>query len=117
MLPDLQTYLSSKDPAPRTFTFDRLTFEPGSSDVQPADEQTIHALANAFKRHADVQARVIGYDDGQRSRQRHPGLGEQRAAAIVLALQTAGVSRSRLEPLAGRQDNGERAAQLVIVQK
>lgn len=117
MLPDLQDYLETKEPTPRSFTFDRLNFAPGSSTVRPVDEQTIYAVANALQAHENVRVRIVAYDDGKRTRAQVGGLALQRARSIVLALQKAGVEPSRLEAAAGRQDNSARAAELVVVQK
>ncbi len=117
MLPDLQDYLKSKEPTPRSFTFDRLNFARGSSTVRPVDEQTIYAIANALQAHENVRVRIVGYDDGERTRNQNGRLALQRAASIVFALRKAGVGPSRLEAAAGRQDNAARAAELVVLQK
>jgi outer membrane protein OmpA-like peptidoglycan-associated protein len=117
MLSDLQTYLASGDPAPRTFTFDRLDFKPGSASVRPIDRPTTHTLAISLQNHPNVRVRIVGFGDGERTRTNNNSLGLKRAAAIVLALRNAGVEPSRLEVAAGREGNRQRAAQLIVLKK
>lgn len=117
MLSDLQTYLVSGDPAPRTFTFDRLDFDPNSAAVRPIDQPTIHTLAISLQNHPNVRVRIIGFGDGERTKTDNNSLAMQRATVIILALRNAGVEPSRLEVAAGREGNRQRAAQLVVLQK
>jgi outer membrane protein OmpA-like peptidoglycan-associated protein len=117
MLSDLQDFLKSNDPAPRNFTFYRLDFKPGSATVRPVDEQTIYSVANALQAHPSARIRILGYDDGIATRNANPALAGQRAAAILIALQKAGVAGSRLEGARGREDHGARATELVVLQK
>lgn len=117
MLSDLQTYLASGEPAPRTFTFDRLNFDQGSSEVRPTNQPSIHTLAIFLRKNPDVRVRIVGFGDGERIRTDDNSLGIERATAIVLALRNAGVKPSRLEVAAGREAHRGRAAQLVVLQK
>lgn len=117
MLSDLHTYLASGDAAPHPFTFDRLAFAPGSSLIQPVDQPTIHTLAATLHNNPDVRARIVGFGDGDRSKTDNNALGLQRAMALRLALTKAGIHPSRLETAAGREANGQRPAQLIILQK
>ena len=117
MLSDLQEFLKSKDPVPRTFTFDRLDFRRGSATVRPNDEQTIYSVAHALDVHPDARVRIVGYDDGTGARGANPALARQRAAAVLMALQKAGVAASRLEAVPGREGHGARATELVVLQK
>lgn len=117
MLSDLQTYLASDAPPLQTFTFDRLTFIPGSSAVRPVDQRTIYALANILKNRPNTRIRIIGYGDGLRQGASDQSLPLKRAASIAGALRTAGVDASRLETAAGREAGKGRAAQLLVLQK
>jgi outer membrane protein OmpA-like peptidoglycan-associated protein len=117
MLSDLHTYLGSGDPAPQVFTFDRLAFAPGSSAIRPVDQPTIHTLAATLLNNPGVRARIVGYGDGDRIGADSGSLGLQRATVVLLALRKAGIDASRLEAAAGREANGQRAAQLIILQK
>jgi outer membrane protein OmpA-like peptidoglycan-associated protein len=117
MLSDLQEFLASKDPVPRRFTFDRLDFRPGSATVRPTDEQTVYSVAHALDTHPNARVRIVGYGDGTGTRDANPALAGQRAAAILMALQKAGVAASRLEAAPGREGHGARATELVVLQK
>ena len=116
MLSDLQNYLASLDRAPQTFTFDRLSFDPGSALIRPVDQPTIHTLAATLQNYPAARARIIGFSDGDRDGVTR-SLGLQRARAIMLAVQAAGVPASRLEAAGGRDANGPRTAQLTILKK
>ena len=117
MLSDLRDYLQSDDPAPRSFTFDRLDFKPGSAAVRPIDEPTIYSLANSLQAYPGTRIRIVGYDDGIGTREANSALATQRAAAVLKALQKAGVAASRLEAARGREGNGARVTKLVVLQK
>jgi outer membrane protein OmpA-like peptidoglycan-associated protein len=91
---DLQSYLASDAPAPRTLTFDRLAFAPGSSTVQPIDQPTIYGLANVLQNHPEVRIRVLGYADPYRDGADHESLPLRRASSIAAALEAAGVAPS-----------------------
>lgn len=117
LLSDLHTYLGSGDAAPRAFTFDRLTFDPGSSVIRPLDQPTIHTLAATLQNHPQVRARIVGFGDGDQSPTSTSSLGLQRASAVTRALAQAGVHPSRLQAAAGREANDQRPAQLIILEK
>src|SRR5687768_9043240 len=117
MLSDLQTYLASGEPAPRTFTFDRLNFDPGSAEVRPTDQPSIHTLALSLRKNPDVRVRIVGFGDGESIRTNNNSLSMERAKAIVLALRNAGVKPSRLEAAVGPEAHRGRAAQLIVLQK
>jgi outer membrane protein OmpA-like peptidoglycan-associated protein len=117
MLSDLHTYLASGDPTPRAFTFDRLSFAPGSSVIRPLDQPTMHTLAATLHNNPVVHARIVAFGDGDGSKTNDSSLGQRRATTIRLALLDAGVDASRLQAAAGREANGQRPAQLIILKK
>ena len=117
MLSDLHTYLASGEPVPRSFTFDRLAFGPGSSAIRPVDQPTIHTLAATLQNNPTVRARIVGFGDGDQSGTSNSSLGLQRARAIGTALGKAGVQPSRLQAAGGREANDQRPPQLIILQK
>ena len=117
MLSDLQEFLQSKDPVPRSFTFDRLDFRQGSATVRQNDEQTIYSVAHALDTHPNARVRIVGYDDGAETRRANPALAKQRALAVLMALRKAGVAAPRIEAAPGREGHGARATELVVLQK
>lgn len=115
MLTDLGEYLDESDPAPRSFTFDRLIFERGSFAIRAVDEQTLYALAHSLQERPKVRMRVVGYDDGAGTQ--GGALALARASAVVQFLRRAGVLPDRLDAAAGRESHGSRATELVVLSK
>jgi outer membrane protein OmpA-like peptidoglycan-associated protein len=117
MLPDLRKYLDSSDPAPRTFTFDRLVFDRSSSKVRAVDEQTLLALAHTLETHGKVRVRIVGYDDGTGTPRNRTSLGLERANAVAVYLQGTGLPTGTVQAEAGREAGGTRPRQLIVLQK
>jgi outer membrane protein OmpA-like peptidoglycan-associated protein len=115
MLSDLGQYLQGEDPAPRSFTFDRLIFERSSSSVRAVDEQTLYALAHLLEEHPQVRVRVVGHDDGGATQV--SALALARASAVVAFLKKLGISPERVEAAAGHQRSGPRVTELVVLAK
>lgn len=117
MLPDLRKYLDGSDPAPRTFTFDRLVFERGSSKIRAVDEQTLLALAHTLETHGKVRVRIVGYDDGARTPGNRKSLGLERANAVAAYLIATGLRPDTVQAEAGRETAGSRPTELIVLKK
>lgn len=117
MLPDLRKYLDGTDPALRTFAFDRLLFERGSSKIRTVDEQTLLALAHTLKTHSKVQVRIVGYDDGTRTHGNRTSLGLERANAVADYLKGTGLPAGTVQAEAGRAAGGPRPTELIVLKK
>lgn len=101
----LQQFLASPEPAPRTFTFDRLNFATSSSEL-PADAQpTVTALAQILQAYPNARVRVDGYADARGSDQTNQQLGAQRAEAVARALIAQGVAANRVTSATGGESN------------
>ena len=98
---DLDRFLRSDDPAPRTFTFDRLNFDSGSASVRAADVGDMDRLAQVLAAHPTARIAILGYTDAEGSGRSNARLGQQRAEAVSDALATRGISRERLEARSG----------------
>ncbi len=105
MLPALQAYLASPEAAPRTFTFDRLNFDTGSSAIRNEDQQTLSQVAQVLQAHPNARVRITGYADARGDDGTNAQLGQQRAQAVVAALAAAGVQAGRLEAATGGELN------------
>jgi outer membrane protein OmpA-like peptidoglycan-associated protein len=105
MLPALQAYLASPEAAPRTFTFDKLNFDTGSSAIRAEDQQTLAQVAQVLQSHPNARVRIAGYADARGNDQVNARLGQQRSQAVVAALATAGVPADRLEAATGGERN------------
>ncbi len=102
---ELQRYLASDEPAPRSFTFDKLNFDTGSAAIRPVDQANISALAQILSAYPAARARVVGYTDARGSSPSNAQLGAQRAASVVAALTARGVDKGRIEAASGGEAN------------
>jgi len=102
---DLQQFLASADAAPRTFTFDRLNFDTGSSAIRADDQPTLAALAQILAAYPNARVSLTGYADARGSDPVNDKLGADRAAAVASALTAAGVAKDRLATASGGTTN------------
>lgn len=98
---DLQRYLASAAPAPRTFQFDRLNFDTARADIRPIDRATIDGLATILKAYPAARVRLIGYADARGDATANANLGANRARAVAAALTAAGIAANRIETATG----------------
>jgi outer membrane protein OmpA-like peptidoglycan-associated protein len=105
MLPALQAYLASPEAAPRTFIFDKLNFDTGSSAIRAEDQQTLSQVAQVLQSHPNARVRIAGYADARGDDTANAQLGQQRAQAVVAALTAAGIQADRLEAATGGERN------------
>ncbi len=102
---ELQRFLASPDPAPRTFTFERLNF-PTDSAEPPADAQaTVSALAQILAAYPKARVQLNGYADSTGTEPHNVDLGARRAEAVAKALAAQGVSADRMKTATGGSSN------------
>lgn len=101
---DLDRFLAGKDGTPRTFTFDRLNFDPGSATIRRADENDLDDIARVFAGYPDARAAVVGYTDANGAAATNRELGAQRSRAVIDALAARGVAPKRFEARSGGED-------------
>ena len=102
---ELQRYLASPAPAPRTFTFDKLNFDTSSSAIRAEDQPTLAALAQIMQAYPNARVRLVGYADARGTDPANAQLGAQRAQAVAAALTQAGVATGRVETASGGENN------------
>ena len=56
---DLQAFLASSDPAPRTFNFDNLNFDTASSQIRTEDQPTLSALSQILAAYPKATVRLV----------------------------------------------------------
>ena len=104
---ELQRYLGSNEPPPRTFEFENLNFATSSAELPAVAQTTITALAQIMQAYPNARARVVGYADARGSEPANQQLGAQRAESVVRALVAAGVPADRVTAASGGETNPE----------
>lgn len=102
---ELQRYLASDAPAPRTFTFDKLNFDTASATLRPDDQQTLNALGQIMTAYPNAKVRLIGYADARGTEPSNDQLGIQRAQAVAQALTGAGIAGNRVATASGGEND------------
>ena len=102
---DLQRYLASSEPTPRTFTFHDLNFATDSSTLPGDAQATVGALAQILKAYPNAKAQLTGYADSSGSGAHNVQLGAARADAVAQALQAQGVGADRIKTASGGAAN------------
>ena len=101
----LQRYLASDQPAPRTFTFDKLNFDTGSAAIRPVDQPNVDALAQILSAYPRARVRIVGYTDARGSDPSNAQLGLERANSVTTALTSKGVDKARIAAESGGEAN------------
>jgi OOP family OmpA-OmpF porin len=82
---------------PKTwFNFDRLTFDPGSAQLQPDSDEQINNIAAILAAYPNVRLRIAGFTDNVGSTASNMELARNRAAAVAAALSNRGITADRL---------------------
>lgn len=126
---ELVQFLKSSEPVPKTFVFDNLNFETGTTVVTPASRPTISDLLAILKAYPAVDVRLEGHTDNQGQPAANLKLSRDRAAAIDKVLETGGIAAPRIttegfgqdKPMAPNETEEGRAKnrrlELVVVKK
>jgi outer membrane protein OmpA-like peptidoglycan-associated protein len=101
----LGSYLAGSEPAPRTFTFEKLNFDTAKSDVRAADAAEIDEVAATLTQYSNARIRIAGYADARGSEPANMALGKARADAIKAALVAKGINASRVETISGGESD------------
>ncbi len=102
---DLQAFLASTAPAPRTFTFDQLNFDTAKSDIRSDDQPTLSALSQILAAYPNAVVRLVGYADARGTDAANVKLGADRAASVAKALSDAGIDAKRITTASGGDSN------------
>ena len=94
-------YLGGSEATPRTFTFEKLTFDTAKSDVRPADREEVTALAKTLKTYPKSHVRIAGYADTRGSDASNVALGKARADQVKAALVAQGIDAARIDTVSG----------------
>ncbi|WP_267382449.1 MULTISPECIES: OmpA family protein [unclassified Sphingomonas] len=102
---DLQRFLASNAPAPRTFTFDKLNFDTASTQIRADDQPTLAALTQILAAYPKSTVRLVGYADARGTDAANIKLGADRAALVGKALTDGGIAASRITTASGGNSN------------
>ena len=94
-------YLAGTEPAPRTFTFEKLNFETAKSDIRPTDRADVDAVATVLKQYPNARIRIAGFADARGTEAANVALGKARADSVKAALVAQGIGAGRIETVSG----------------
>jgi outer membrane protein OmpA-like peptidoglycan-associated protein len=101
----LGTFLAGTEAAPRSFTFEKLTFDTASSAIRPADAAEINQIAGVLTQYPNTRVRVAGYADARGPDAANVALGKARADAVKAALVAKNVAGDRIETVSGGEND------------
>jgi outer membrane protein OmpA-like peptidoglycan-associated protein len=90
--------------APKTFVFDHLNFETGSTQLTADSTQTVNNLAQVLKAYPNAQVQLSGHTDNTGAADTNQTLSLDRANAVKTMLVNQGVSADRISTQGFGQD-------------
>lgn len=97
----LGAYLAGSQPAPQTFTFEKLNFETAKSEIRVADQADVDEVAATLQKYPNTRIRIAGYADTRGSEAANVALGKARADSVKAALVGKGIAGGRIETATG----------------
>ena len=122
-------YLAGTEALPRTFVFDKLSFDTAKSEIRAADRNELNTVGAALKQYPNSRIRIVGYADARGNAVANATLAKARADSVKAALVAEGIAAERLETASGGQTNPvdtnatnagqaeNRRAELVVIQR
>ncbi|MFD1610400.1 OmpA family protein [Sphingomonas tabacisoli] len=102
---DVQAYLASQEPAPHTFSFERMNFDTSKADIRREDRDALNNLARVLTAYPNARIRIVGYTDSTGGELPNQRLAYQRARNVARALADKGVDEDRIEAVSGGESN------------
>ncbi|RZL20169.1 MAG: OmpA family protein [Sphingomonas sp.] len=98
-------YLAGTEAAPRTFQFEKLTFDTAKSTLRPDDAKEVGTIAAVLKQYGNTHVRIAGYADARGSDAANAALGKARADAVKAGLVAQGIAADRIETVSGGESD------------
>jgi OmpA-OmpF porin, OOP family len=95
---ELNKFLSQPDAGelPKTFTFERLSFESDSSTLMDRSDRLVAELVDILKAHPTAEVRIEAHTDSHGNAAKNKALTLARANAIKAKLVASGIAESRV---------------------
>jgi outer membrane protein OmpA-like peptidoglycan-associated protein len=94
---NLAQYLSDGSAAaPRTFTFDQLNFETGTTQLTPQSVATVNDLSQIMKAYPNARFELAGHTDNTGAAEANQQLSLERANSVKQSLVNNGVDTNRV---------------------
>jgi len=98
-------YLAGTEAAPRTFQFEKLTFDTAKSTLRPDDAQEVGTIATVLNQYGNTHIRIAGYADARGPAAVNTALGKARADAVKAGLVARGIDAARIETVSGGESD------------
>jgi K(+)-stimulated pyrophosphate-energized sodium pump len=89
---------------PRTFVFDHLNFESGSTQLTADSNKTVNDMGQVLKAYPNAQVQLVGHTDNAGSADANQALSLARAEAVKGMLTSQGVGADRIATQGFGQD-------------
>ncbi len=89
---------------PRTFIFDNLNFEFGTTKLTPESEQTVKNLTAILTAYPSTEARLEGHTDSVGDAEANKKLSQDRADSVKSIMTTGGINAARLSTMGYGQE-------------
>lgn len=99
-------YLKGTDAVGRAYSLDKVTFATGSAKLDGGAAAELAAVAGVLKAYPNARVSVRGFADPAGNAAANQKLSADRAAAVVAALQKAGVSRTQVAAASAMGETG-----------
>ncbi|HEY6270751.1 MAG TPA: OmpA family protein [Terriglobales bacterium] len=90
---------------PKTFVFDHLNFETGSTQLTPESTATVNDLGQVLKAYPNAQVQLSGHTDNTGTAEANQALSRDRANAVMGLLVNQGVAADRIATAGYGQDH------------
>ena len=75
----VSSYLAGTEALPRTFVFDKLSFDTAKSEIRAADRNELNTVGAALKQYPNSRIRIVGYADARGNAAANAALAKARA--------------------------------------